>query len=292
MARRRTTPSRRAPVAPQSATAFALDAIARLTGDLQGHLAGLASTTAPESVHGTRVTCRRLRAVLALFRPVIAGGDDAIDALRALARGLADLRATDVFLARLHDSGLPELAEVGRGLAARRDELATAARKNGATREAALAALAALAPHPRAGDNLTHLLGERLYRVRRRFRRAFKRARARHTADNAHALRLRAKKLRYALECAGNTGGKSGARAAEALRRLQDELGRWLDARDAAAQARAAGVAAPAAGALARRFGAEAARLRRELPELLRRFERRDWPLIKKAVPRMKEATP
>jgi CHAD domain-containing protein len=48
-------------------------------------------------------------------------------------------------------------------------------------------------------------------------------------ADRLHAVRISAKKLRYALELAGEAGVAATARAVATLKRAQDLLGRWHD---------------------------------------------------------------
>lgn len=253
---------------------------------LRGHLASLQQSTAPESVHGVRVACRRLRAALWLLRSVLPQAREAGDRLRELARGLAELRETDVFRARLHAAS-PELAQLVERLSTRRGSLAASARDS--TRpKAALTALEGLATgNIGPGTELDALLPGRLRRLRRRFRRALKLSLRRATLEHAHVLRLRAKKLRYALECLPATG-KPAQRAVTALRKLQEDLGDSLDAASACKILRAMRAAGPEARKLAATFRAEADRSRRELPGLMQRFDRAGWPWVKTAVPKVK----
>lgn len=274
-----------APV-PVTPTAQLLRHLDEQAAALRGHLDSLQQSTAPETVHGVRVACRRLRAALWLLRPVLPQAREAGDRLRELARGLAELRETDVFIARLRVES-PELAQLAARLSTRRETLAAAARK-GDQPKAALQALEGLATGSVGpGTEVDALLPGRLRRLRRRFRRALKLAMKRATLKHAHALRLRAKKLRYALECLPATG-KPAQRAVSALRKLQEQLGESLDAASACNLLRAMRQAGPEARKLAATFRAEADRSRRELPALMRRFDRAGWPLVKAAVPKVK----
>lgn len=272
------------PASTQSAARLVHSALDTQAATLRGHLEVLRASCTPESVHGVRVACRRLRAALWLMRPVAPQARAAGKALRELARGLAHLRETDVFIARLRDADAPELAEVESRLVAKRKELAAAALA-GAAGDAALQALA-----QRGTPDLTELdrmLPARLARLRSRFRRAFKLAVVRLTAEHVHALRLRTKKLRYAIECAGGVVRKHQA-AVSALRKLQEQLGDCLDARLAANEMKAQGRASPEARKLARQLRAEVRRLLRALPDLLQHFEADAWPILKAAVPKPK----
>lgn len=272
--------------APLSPTAQLLRHLDEQTAALRGHLGSLQQATTPESVHGVRVACRRLRAALWLLRPLLPQSRQTGDQLRELARGLAELRETDVFMAHLRAAS-PELAQLAGRLSTRRETLAAAARDAGKPK-AALQALEGLAPGSAGpGTEMDALLPGRLGRLRRRFRRALKAAMKRATLKHAHALRLRAKKLRYALECLPATG-KQTQRAITALRKLQEQLGESLDAASAATLLRAMRQTGPEARKLAVRFRAEADRSRRELPELMQHFDRADWPLVKAAVPKVK----
>lgn len=272
-----------APVTPTAQLLRHLDEQAAL---LRGHLDSLQQSTAPETVHGVRVACRRLRAALWLLRPVLPQARQAGDRLRELARGLAELRETDVFIARLRAES-PELAQLAARLSTRRETLAAAARKGDQPR-AALDALEG--PATGSAGSVTEvdaLLPGRLRRLRRRFRRALKLALKRETLEHAHALRLRAKKLRYALEYLPATR-KPTQRAIAALRKLQEELGKGLDAASASKILRAMRASGPDERKLAASFRAEADRSLRDLPGLMQRFERAGWPLVKAAVPKVK----
>jgi len=272
--------------APVTPTAQVLQHLDEQAVALRGHLDALQETASPESVHGARVACRRLRAALWLLRPVLPQAREAGCRLRELAHGLAELRETDVFMARLRVS-YQELEQLAARLSARRESLATAARESAQPR-AALHALAGLAVGSvRPGTEAESLLPARLRRLRRRFRRALKLALKRATLKHAHALRLRAKKLRYALECLPATG-KPAQRAIGALRRLQEQLGESLDAASAVALLRAMRQSGPQARTLAASFRADADRSRRELPGLMQRFDRTGWPLLKAALPKVK----
>jgi len=88
-------------------------------------------------------------------------------------------------------------------------------------------------------------------RVRRRFRKLRRSVRRLHTKssmEDYHAVRRRAKQLRYAIECGAGMFGKPAEDALKALRRLQDKLGAHQDAY--MARNRLAALAADSASAL------------------------------------------
>lgn len=271
---------------PDSPNAQVLRHLDEQTAVLRGHLESLQQATAPESVHGVRVACRRLRAALWLLRPVLPQAREAGDRLRELGRGLAELRETDVFMARLR-AAAPELAQLAGRLSTRREALAAAAR-DGTRSKTALTALEELAAgRIGSGTDVDALLPRSLHRLRRRFQQALKEAVKRSALKRAHALRLRAKKLRYALECLPATG-KPVQRAITTLRKLQEELGESLDAASACTLLRVMRQAVPEERKLTASLRAEADRGRRALPGLIRRFDRAGLPLVKAAVPNVK----
>lgn len=277
---------------PQPAVAFLARAVRDQSATMARHLATFESFATPESVHGVRVACRRMRALLSLFRPLVPAARPAADKLRALARGLAELRETDVFLQRLQATHKPEIQVLAARLAARRDELAADKSGTGTAGRAALLDLAAIAAMPGKGPGLAAYAPARLARLRRRFRKALHRARQQCNPADCHALRLRAKKLRYALECLHDHLGKPSRKAGLALQKMQQHLGDYLDARAAANALRGMTEFKDAAAGpvrdLARELQREARRVRADLPRWLADFEQTLWPAIKRALPRRK----
>jgi triphosphatase len=207
----------------------------------------------PEGVHQTRVALRRLRSVLKAFRPAARCAEmDAFDAgLKALARRLGEARDLDVFLhaggvgARAAEA-LPDdrrIAALTKALEGRRaaayralrealdgpgfrllvlDGLALAVLRPWRT-EGAEAAEALAEPLP---DFAARLLDKRWHRLRSEGEEIRSLS-----AEELHALRLTAKRLRYAAELfAPLWPGKAARRFLKRLAALQEELGLANDA--------------------------------------------------------------
>jgi len=204
-----------------------------------------------EPVHQTRVSLRRLRSALAIFRPATDG-----PTTRALAASLGEL-AKALGLARDWDVFL---AEGGARVVAAFPEDRALARLHAAglqAREAAYAAVAAEYPPPERAalmarvravaeddawqgelteaqrallaEPLTVLAAEVLERRYKRMRRAGKGI-AKLETPALHALRLRAKRLRYAAEFFAPLFDAADARRfIRRLARLQDGLGHLND---------------------------------------------------------------
>jgi CHAD domain-containing protein len=212
----------------------------RRAGALEQHLPQ-AVTGDPRAVHQARVATRRLREILPMAIDVGTGrGARLFRRLRRLTRVLGPLRELDVALALLEARAVPRTAP---GAVALRAHLTEA-------RAAAFDALADAWDPRRA----TRLLGK-LGRVREDLRRLpaaddgglrprRRRAAARAVLDRAaglrravdasgallvveriHAVRIAAKRLRYALELAGELRLARTAALVSSLRRVQDILG-------------------------------------------------------------------
>lgn len=266
----------------------ALAALARNCVDqLRANEAVLLVGGDPEGVHQMRVALRRLRALLATFKSVLA--EEPYNFLRGelrwLQHALGPAREWDVFLDDTIDRlvqrlpgepGLPELREHARGA---RDAAYAAAR--GAVSSARYTALllrlerwmadggwATAAGDGNVGaDTPVDVLADRvLARYDRRLRRVGKKH-AELSLNDLHDVRIRAKKLRYAVEFFRDLYAKRmPKRYARALAEIQDALGgitdtigaeRLLDALDAQA---GRGDGPPAGRAAAIVTGWEAAR--------------------------------
>jgi inorganic triphosphatase YgiF len=201
----------------------------------------------PEGVHQMRVGVRRLRSALRLFDEWLPErtARALCEELRWLGRELGRARDLDVFLFEL-------LARLGQerpddiGLKALREAAETARAEAYAGVRAALApprytllvlrlgrfvegaewrrrgaARVATPARPTARRLLRHR-AERLHQLGDRL--------AELSARDLHRLRIRAKRLRYAIELLGSLfGGKAPARAARRLAELQDALGHLND---------------------------------------------------------------
>ena len=202
----------------------------------------------PEGVHQMRVATRRLQAALSLYAPALDAAAGALRGeLRWLRRELGDVRDLDTHLERVERHQAAAAAGADRAALAPLADLLRR-RRDDARRERLLPALdgerylgllsgiASLAeersgrPRPEAATRASAALRPALQRRGRAFVKALRRARRSGGADDRHRARIRAKQLRYALECSGSLYGRSGRRAIEALRPLQELLGAERDA--------------------------------------------------------------
>lgn len=281
----------------QATVAQAFQANARhALGAIAANAAVLREAPTPEAVHQLRVAARRLRSSLSTFRPVVEDARyEGIKAeLKWLAKAFDEARNLDVFAADVLEpaacmearpAGLESLTEsvAAAREAARRRACETAACERfrllmiEATGWAETGDwLSAPAAEEPARDFAARTLGKRRNKVLRRGRRLA------HQDDAArHALRIQAKKLRYAAEgFAGLYGEKKAARFVDRLKALQEILGALNDiatAEPLTAGLRLSPEAAFAAGDLA---GLRMA----EKPKLLARAE--------KALSRLADAEP
>lgn len=209
--------------------------VATLTGHLDTARAGEVV-----GVHQARVASRRLREALPLAA-VSAGAVTvrrARRAVRGLTRALGPVREMDVALGLLDDlqaahPSLSEPIEATRVLvtaerAARRDVMIPALAPG--TVGAALDAIAAAREGVLARDRPWRGgLARRVVARGRDLAGAVDRAGILYNPDALHAVRIAAKKLRYALELAIELRMARAARAVRVLRRMQDLLGEMHD---------------------------------------------------------------
>ncbi len=209
----------------------------------------------PEGVHRMRTASRRMWEVIALFRDALPGATLALrDELAWARRALGDVRDLDVQVANLQaeaattsDGGAalgPLIARLeGEREAARARMLAALDTPRFeallAGLDAAIGALESGGPNGRAersvGDVAARVLRRRMAQVRRRG----DRLNAQSPDADLHALRIRVKRLRYALEFLAPLYPKAAARLLPCLVALQDGLGRRQDAVISARQIRA-----------------------------------------------------
>lgn len=208
----------------------------------------------PEGVHRMRTSSRRMGEVIALFRDALPDATRALrDELAWARRSLGDVRDLDVQIAKLEAEAATR-ADGGAALAPLVERLAgerEAARGrmlaalDTARFEALLAGLDAAigelgsggpdgTAEIRAGDAAARELRRRMAQVRRRGDRLD----AGSPDAELHALRIRVKRLRYALEFLAPLYPKAAARLLPRLVELQDGLGRRQDAVIAARQLR------------------------------------------------------
>ena len=233
-------------------------------------------TEQPDGVHQVRVASRRLRSILAAFRPVLAR--EHTDELRAelqwLGRELSPARDAEGALEHLREVVAAQPVELVLGPVAARlqqaeikdqvDAAADAVRTLDAPRYFALRDRldALVAEPPLAADAASParpVLRAALAKSVRRLRKAVHAAQAVEDHDErAHALheaRKAAKRVRYTAEVAAPVLGDPVGELVEEMKQLQDLLGERQDTVVTRAQARQLGVAAFAAGENAWTYG-------------------------------------
>ncbi len=258
-----------------------------------------AMTGDAEAIHRLRVATRRLRAALRMLREVApdAEAEGAADELGWLCGAIGAVRDLDVLAQLLQDratrleSGfiraLAPLSDTIRGQRAIEQERLVAAldseRYGGLVQR-----LGAIAPKP-AADSAT--LGAVAARLVRPQLRAMLRAGAgldeAAPPETLHRLRVRVKKLRYAIELLRMVGGKPARKILRRLERVQERVGMYHDAVTAAAWLRGWAAesrdasALMAAGALIHSFER---RIRRLRTRSLKAWRRADMDQLARAV--------
>jgi triphosphatase len=249
-----------------------------------------------EPVHQLRVATRRMRAALRLFAPVLPPAMVARTRrdLRVLGRSIGAVRDLDVLAQAVASRSRrldPELREAldpleqtirerrkaaHAGLRAALD--AVGGRRLLAPLEGAGGGAPGARRDVRLGDLAADLVAPLLHAGIRAGRRIEREA----PAEAFHRLRVRLKRLRYALETLRGLGRKRLAMALERLERLQDFLGAHQDAVTQVAWLRAYAESADvpratvlAVGALVQVLGRRARRRRRRFPDAWTRFDRR-----------------
>jgi CHAD domain-containing protein len=216
----------------------------------------------PEELHQLRVTVRRIDATLALFKhelpePLVRARKSAKGILRAL--GAA--RDVDVQLAELsrYCAGLADeecaaaeplrqqLAALGVRARTRMVRLLDAAPTRRWLEDLTVAIETGAAGTPTTHSALA-VMPERVRQRFRKLRKTVRRLPANASMEEFHAVRRRAKQLRYAIECGVGMFGKPAEDLLKALRRMQERLGAHQDAH--MAKSRLASLVADSASAL------------------------------------------
>jgi CHAD domain-containing protein len=259
----------------------------------------------PEGVHDLRVATRRLRAALGILGDAFSGDLDVPSAeLRWIAADLGGVRDLDVLLdelGRWEAAGPPTRAEAlaplliilqSRRDAARGEMLLALNSQRYAALCADLRALlddSCLAPG--AADDGRARAAVVLRAAHRKFRRDAGRATIEAPASAWHQLRIRGKRLRYAIEFFAPVLGRPAERALTTLKQAQDLLGELQDA--AVASANLGAIVerelvpprtAFAVGEWAGAREADARALRSKLPRILDEFAA-DWQRLRAVLP-------
>ena len=258
------------------------------------HDAGVRLGEDPEAVHQARVATRRVRSALRTFRDVLdpEWGGSLRGRLKQVAGGLGAVRDTEVLRDRLRSSGrsLPEgdregLEELVTMLESTRDEarerLLAAIREP--TYVALLDELVEAAREPRvledaAGAPAVSELASALERPWTHLEHAVEGAREDASDASLHAVRIRAKRARYAAEAVSPVFGKRAVAFADAAADLQDVLGDHQDSVVARAWLRTAaqdGADAFVAGELAAIEAQAAAEARAAWPKAWKALSRK-----------------
>jgi CHAD domain-containing protein len=291
-------PRRRgAPVLPDEVRTVA-EALAHILGHLidvilaQAPLACLADGDVPDAVHQMRVAVRRARSALSIFRPALVDGalDGVEDGLKALGKQLGPARDWDVFA----DETVPAIQRAIPG-DQRLERLAASVRRRRLAHRAELVRYLGSAAFRRLGIELAWFVAADGWRaprgetespslegfaqsvLRHRWKKLLSAGKRIEALDIAglHAVRLRAKRVRYAAEMfAGLHDGKAAHRFIRRLSDLQQRLGVLNDGAVAShllEELGGGGRHAYAAGAVA---GVMAARAERIRPRIVKAFER------------------
>jgi CHAD domain-containing protein len=258
------------------------------------HDAGVRLGEDPEAVHQARVATRRVRSALRTFRHVIEPdwGRSLRDRSKGVADALGAVRDTEVLRDRLRsrESSLPEgdrtgldelvaMLEVTRDEA--REQLLAAIREP--TYVALLDELVEAAREPRvleaaAGAPAVSELPSALERPWRHLEDAVDKAREDASDASLHAVRIRAKRARYAAEAVSPVFGKRAEAFADAAADLQDALGEHQDSVVARAWLRdavASGADAFVAGELSAIEAHDAAAIRATWPKAWKALSRK-----------------
>lgn len=255
-----------------------------------------------EELHEMRVATRRLRAALSLFGDALPPGVMRLrDELGWVGSVLGDVRDLDVQIEQLDswEREVPErdrealeplrvLLEERRGTARRTMLEALDSRRYEAFVTRFGRALRARDPRPAAAPALA--VAPDLVEARfRSFRKGAKRIHAGSPPEEYHRLRIRAKRLRYALEFLGDLYGRDARPAIRRLVALQDILGLHQDADVAIERLRE--LAAQhgrelrpetlfAMGIVAERYSRSMVEMRSRFPAAYRRTRGRSWKAL------------
>lgn len=253
--------------------------------ELEAHDPGVRFGGDPEDLHQLRVATRRTRALIRVTRPVL--GDrlrELGDELKLLAGLLGAVRDLDVLLERLG----PEVADLDADRERGEELLAALSAERTIQRNVLIDAMetpryaALLDAFRSAVDDLEPFesgtgAGEIARHAVRKLRRAAAELPKEPSDEELHALRIAAKRARYAAELSALGGSRRAARAVTAAKKLQDVIGAHQDA--VVAEERLRRVARPdtsvAAGRLIERERRRKAEMRERYPAVLRRALRK-----------------
>lgn len=287
-----------------SAQQLALSELRQHLTDWISHEPGARRGRDAEELHQLRVAVRRIDATLGVFKHQIpARLSHARKTAKGVLRGLGAARDFDVQLAELRQycADLPAGERVvAAPLKARLEEGRMRARTrmlgmldSEATRHwletlnLASADFAAIAP-PDAAPAAA-VMPQRVSARFRKLKKAVRKLDAHSVLADYHAVRRRAKQLRYAIECGTTLFGKPAEDMLKALRRLQNELGAHQDAdlsKTRLAELAVSGADLPPAtlflmGRIAEHHAANTQQARKTLERAWRKVSGRRWKTLR-----------
>jgi triphosphatase len=271
----------------------------------------------PEELHDMRVATRRLRAALSMFADVLPVRFARLrDELGWVADALGEVRDLDVQLERTDEWTRQSAPEDGAALAPIRqllEEQRAASRLRlvavlDAVRYERLvsAFVAALQHGPLRTSPLSHrpVLAAAPDLISKRYR-SVRKAGRRITGDSSpkdyHKVRIRSKRLRYALEFLSEVYPQQIAPLVKRLVSVQDLLGLHQDADVAVQQLRSmvsergeslAPATVFAMGIVARRYGEQQEALRARFPKVYGRLTGKRWKALRREMERRRPAVP
>lgn len=296
-----------APVLPSmSIGQAALQALQGQLADWSAHEPGARLGEDPEELHALRIAGRRMDAVLTVFALYLPSGLGPIRRkLKRLLATLGKVRDLDLLLAEIDSFGgrltesqraaLEPLARYGRADRARARARMLRALGARTTRNSLdrLSRVAAQTPPAAAASRgaarLTAVFPDLIHTRYRKLRKRAHRLQPGSPMNDYHALRVRTKKLRYALEVCASVYGRPAEQILEALRRLQSRLGDQQDASVITSGLMRLATHPPAGipaetvflmGRLAERHSLEAARMGRRVEKSWRKLQGRRWKAL------------
>ncbi|HVS71868.1 MAG TPA: CHAD domain-containing protein [Phycisphaerae bacterium] len=210
--------------------------LARVLEQRHAALLALLERSAPlgaQTVHDIRVSLRRLEEAARLL-PDDPGKSLIKPALRKVRRACGQIRDTDVLADHLRSPLMPPSLQrrahiLAARLKAQRPALAAKLRQRLAAKSFTTALSLLLPATLKNADHAEKSLARRAKKRRKSLRHALQLAADKHTPGALHAARIAAKKLRYLLELAADTGDKKARKEAKALKRLQKIAGQHHD---------------------------------------------------------------
>ena len=302
--------------ASMSAHELALANLQALLADWLRHEPGARLGQDPEALHDLRVTARRMDATLSLFAPYLPEAlVRARGKLKTLLRILGTPRDLDIQLGELTRIS-PQLSEGERpALQPLMDHLESERARARARMLQALDSestrgwidtVRALVEEPSGAPSASSLgaaavMPELISDRFRKLRKAFRRLNALSSMEEYHAVRARAKKLRYTIEPAAVIYGKPAGEMLRALRRLQDRLGTQQDAYVAKNRLLAIAADPPTGlpsqtlflmGRLAERHSLAAAEARKPVEKTWRKVRGRRWKALRLQLEELHASSP